>query len=354
MDPLETLETDQLRPGVTVAICCHNSAARLPETLRHLQAQQNAGLLAWEVLVINNASSDTTPQAARSTWPASMATPLRIVDEPKAGLSQARIRAFREARYEVISFIDDDNWVPPNWVEQIDEFFRTHPEITALGCGSEPVFEVPPPIWMKTIEGFYAIGSQHAFNGDITNQPGTLLWGAGLALRTQAARDILAQGFSFTLSGRKGKEMSTGEDTELCFSLRAAGARLWYKETPRLKHFIPKERLTLDYANRLFQGVGRASPWIDVCLLVLKGSPGVQLSKWKKTWTFLFLKALKNLLWYSLENGRSLLQKNRDIPKRLGLIVRIHSLFSLWKMKNGFHKTLAHLRDDSLKWRISA
>ena len=175
--------------SVSVIICCHNSAKRLPETLRHLAAQQVPAAIPWEVVVIDNASTDDTATLAPAIWPASALAPLRVVAEPQAGLRHARIRGIREARHEIISFIDDDNWVAPDWVQRVEALFA-NPEVGAAGGRSEAVTEIPPPPWFESIQELYAIGRQHPRDGDVTDASGTLLWGAGLNLRASAARHL--------------------------------------------------------------------------------------------------------------------------------------------------------------------
>ena len=57
-------------PAISVVICCHNSAAVLPPTLMHLAAQIVDPSVQWEVVVIDNASTDDTVQVATRAWPA--------------------------------------------------------------------------------------------------------------------------------------------------------------------------------------------------------------------------------------------------------------------------------------------
>ena len=99
--------------GVWVVLCCHNSAGRLPLTLAHLAAQQISPKLAWEVIVVDNASNDGTAEVAMKAWPEDAPVKLHVVHESQLGLSNARWRGFSQARYEVVSFIDDDNWCRP-------------------------------------------------------------------------------------------------------------------------------------------------------------------------------------------------------------------------------------------------
>jgi glycosyltransferase involved in cell wall biosynthesis len=278
--------------GVSVIICCHNSAQRLPETLRHLAAQRLSTDIPWEVVVIDNASTDDTAQTALRLWPSLSPAPLRVVSESKSGLSHARIRGIREARYEVISFIDDDNWAALDWIQRVHATFAHHPEIGALGGRIEAVCETTPPAWFEPVQTHYAVGKQYGQSGDITDATGTLLCGAGLTLRTGAVRKLLENGFVFMMSGRKGGRLTAGEDTELCFALRACGWRFWYDNELVLEHFIPQERLQWSYAVKLMRGLGESSPFIALYLFALNGPLPEAYPAWKKTWSFQFLKVL--------------------------------------------------------------
>lgn len=102
--------------SVSIVICCHNSAKRLPDTLKHLLIQEVPDNLQWEVIVVDNVSTDNTAQVARSLWPDDAPAPLQVVSEPEPGLSNARKRGFMEAKYELVSFVDDENWLAPDWV----------------------------------------------------------------------------------------------------------------------------------------------------------------------------------------------------------------------------------------------
>src|SRR5437867_4426773 len=136
--------------SVSVVICCHNSAQRLPETLGHLARQKFEASIPWEVIVVDNASTDETPKIARNCWPAQARSILRIVPEPQPGLSHARIRGFAEAKYAIVCFIDDDNWVCPDWVQTVAKTMSLHPEVGACGGRIEAVCEIEPPPWFET------------------------------------------------------------------------------------------------------------------------------------------------------------------------------------------------------------
>jgi len=83
------------RLGVSIVICCHNSARLLPKTLSHLKRQRVPDGLSWEVVIVDNASTDDTGRIARGCWAEGGPVCLRVIREPRLGLSYARERGFR-------------------------------------------------------------------------------------------------------------------------------------------------------------------------------------------------------------------------------------------------------------------
>lgn len=260
--------------------------------------QRSCGEMPWEVLLIDNASTDGTHEVALGCWPSHHPVPLRIVREPRVGLGYARECAISEARYDTLSFIDDDNWVCESWVKRVYDFFKSHRDAALLGGPSQPEFEKDPPVWFHAIRSFYAVGSQHAADGDVTDTSGTLLWGAGISVRKTAFEQLLRDGFAFECSGRMGGKLTAGEDSELCFVLRASGWRIYYDGGLELRHFIPNGRLSWSYARRLLEGLGNASPVLNAYRMALRGGEKRKASarRIKETWVIQSGKSLWNLI----------------------------------------------------------
>jgi glycosyltransferase involved in cell wall biosynthesis len=122
-------------------------------TLAHLAAQQVPEGIGFDVLLIDNASTDDTAATARRLWPADCRFPLRIAQEPNQGLSNARQRGMLEAGLEFINFIDDDNRVCPDWVHVVHDVLSNHPGLSACGGPSEAVIESQPLIGSATTRG---------------------------------------------------------------------------------------------------------------------------------------------------------------------------------------------------------
>lgn len=247
--------------GVSVVICCHNSACRLPQTLAHLAAQQVAAGVPWEVIVIDNASTDGTADVASQCWPSDAGARLRVVLEPVLGLNHARRRGIAESQYELISFVDDDNWVCAEWIQTVSDLMSKHEAAGACGGHSEAVCEVTAPAWFEQCNILLAVSPGSWQTGDVTET--RTLWGAGLTIRRAALDQLQRNGFEPLLVGRQGRMLNAGEDTELCLALRLAGWRLWYERGLRLKHFMPAGRLDWRYLRRIYRGSGMSSVGCD-------------------------------------------------------------------------------------------
>jgi glycosyltransferase involved in cell wall biosynthesis len=57
-----------MKSGVSVIICCYNSEKRIEEVLHHLDKQKDTNHFLWEIILVDNASTDNTAEIARNTW----------------------------------------------------------------------------------------------------------------------------------------------------------------------------------------------------------------------------------------------------------------------------------------------
>ena len=102
--------------NVSIAIATYNRAGELAKTLAGLALLDTAGCPDHEVLVIDNNSTDTTPEVVKQL--ASLfGGRLRYVREERQGLSHARNRAIEEAQFEIVAYLDDDVDVDPRWLQ---------------------------------------------------------------------------------------------------------------------------------------------------------------------------------------------------------------------------------------------
>ena len=279
-------------PGVTVAICCYNSASRLPETLRHLARQSNPRGIPWEVLVVDNASTDGTGEVALALWKEVGIAPLRVVDERRSGLQHARECARRNARFEILSLVDDDNWVCESWIDAAAAVMSERRDVAACSGPSEAVCEVGPPAWFARYAGCYAVGSQWARDPALAEERPTV-WGAGMTLRLAVWDRLCQAGYRSLLTDRLGQSLASGGDSELCLAFRLAGWKSYYDPRLRLRHFVPAQRLEWSYLRRLYRGFGASIT--DPYWFALGEGVG-NCPEYKQRWSWVFARQLWNWL----------------------------------------------------------
>jgi GT2 family glycosyltransferase len=132
-------------PKLSVLIATRNRASLLETALETIAAQEDAP--AWEAIVVDNGSSDETPELL-----ARLARHLPIValHEPRPGKSRAMNLALTAASGEFILFTDDDVRPSPRWFAELYAAWRAHPHADVF-CGPIiPEFPADTPAWVRT------------------------------------------------------------------------------------------------------------------------------------------------------------------------------------------------------------
>lgn len=101
-------ELSREAPLVSVIIASYNSAETIAETIASVQTQTHK---AWELLVIDDGSTDGSPEMVARL--ADAESRIRLIRQQNAGPSVARNRGVAEARGHYVAFLDsDDIWSP--------------------------------------------------------------------------------------------------------------------------------------------------------------------------------------------------------------------------------------------------
>jgi glycosyltransferase involved in cell wall biosynthesis len=244
--------------GVSVIICCYNSANRIKETLEALGAQEFENSIPWEIILVDNASTDNTAEIATAIWKEiNYGNNFRVVTEPTPGLANARKKGISEARFSILLFCDDDNHLCPNYAEGVYNILHNHPEIAACGGKGIPLFNTKEPAWFSAYHEAYAVGSQllNKENGKQLN-----LYGAGMAIQKQAFENLNKAGFASLLQDRTGTQLSSAGDTEMTYAFVLMGYQLHYTADLTFYHYLPPNRLTKKYLTKLFTAFGSDGP----------------------------------------------------------------------------------------------
>ena len=112
------------RPFVSVIIPVYNEEHLLPACLEALQQQDYDG--PYEIVVVDNACTDRSPEIARSMG-------VRVVSEPRKGVVNALRTGFAVTRGEIVACTDGDTRVPPDWLSRLVAAMTSQPNVVAAG-----------------------------------------------------------------------------------------------------------------------------------------------------------------------------------------------------------------------------
>src|ERR1700730_12170655 len=162
---------------LSVIICTHNRYDVLRDAIASVEAQECSADL-FELIIVDN----STDLNAQKTFLQNLniSCQHRLIVEPIPGLSRARNIGVRAAAASIVAFMDDDAEATRNWVSQILEAMRTHPQAAIAGGPVRPIWISPRPAWLhKSLEGYFSIvdrGSQVRSLGEGEWLGGTNIW----------------------------------------------------------------------------------------------------------------------------------------------------------------------------------
>ncbi|MGD1911530.1 MAG: hormogonium polysaccharide biosynthesis glycosyltransferase HpsE [Rivularia sp. (in: cyanobacteria)] len=241
---------------LTVAIPTYNGENRLPKVLDKLKEQINTEEINWEVIVVNNNSTDGTAKVVKQyqeNWLKDV--PLKYCFEEEQGFPFARQKAISQAKGELIGFLDDDNLPAKNWVKAAYKFSQNNSQVGAFSSKISGFFETEPSEELKQILFYLAIvdrGSQ-----PLMYEPRKKGFppGAGLVVRREVWQKCVPE--RLFLVGRAGASiMPAGEDVEALLYIYKAGWEIWYNPEMQIEHVIPAWRLQKTYLMRLMRSIG--------------------------------------------------------------------------------------------------
>ncbi|MFO0679926.1 MAG: glycosyltransferase family 2 protein [Polyangiaceae bacterium] len=200
----------------TVVICTRNRAAELEAALVGALDETRCADDA-RVLVVDNGSTDAT-RAVVLGYP-----DVRLLSEPRVGLSHARNLALREAPPGILVYLDDDAVPRKGWLEAICAPFAADPKVAAVGGRVLPSWRVDPPAWTNSdlIRSVFSL-LEHEDSFALNARTDAWLVGANFAVRTDA---LAAVGGFATRLGRRDSGLLSGEEELVVRRLKRRGRR---------------------------------------------------------------------------------------------------------------------------------
>lgn len=228
--------------SVTVVICTYNRADSLGRTLVSVAACDTPPTLDWEVLIVDNNSTDGTRELV-TEFCSRPPHRFRYVFERQQGLSHARNAGIREAQGEIVVFTDDDVTVEKSWLRNLVAPLAD-PEWAGAGGRIEPVWTSMCPDWLSPNEP-YALGPLVMFDrGPTSRELREAPFGANMAFRKWVFERH--GGFRADLGNRPGSEIRN-DDSEFGARILAAGERLRYEPAAIVYHPVAENRLQRSY-----------------------------------------------------------------------------------------------------------
>lgn len=238
------------KAGISVIICTYNGTSQLPQTLRHLALQQVPVEIDWEIIVVDNASTEDTAEVARTEWQQYHlpGVDFTVLNEPRPRKYYALEKGVNNAKYEYIIICDDDNRLNDNYVARAYQTINSNTQFAAVGGQGIAVADQDIPAWFEQYQHIYAVGKPAVTSGDLSAKG--YLWGAGMVFRKSLYQKANHQVPSLLL-GPNQNESARAEDVELCMRFLLVGYLLYYDEGLVFSHHISSDRLTETYRDKL-------------------------------------------------------------------------------------------------------
>jgi GT2 family glycosyltransferase len=230
-------------PAVTLVVPTAGRAAYLEVTLDSLRRQRTG--TAHEILVIDDGATDATPEVAERFG-------ARLIRHgERRNLNVGRNTGVREARADLVAFLDDDVFVPPGWLDALVEGAARYPDAEAFGGPIRPRLEGNPPRSCGREKP--PITALDLGDEDVETE---MVWGANFAVR-RSAFERIGQ-FDET------RDRLHGDEEDWLLRLRAAGGRIMYLAGAGLDHRRDADDSTLTALSRVAFERGRAARETDL------------------------------------------------------------------------------------------
>ena len=239
---------------ISIIICTYNREKYIRPLLESI-VKNDYPTTDYEIVLVDNNCTDNTHGVCEQFAAAHKEVAFRYVIEPEQGLSAARNKGIKEAKGDIIIYVDDDALVDTDYIRQYAEHFATYPETMAAGGPIEPLYETKEPSWMSPYTKALLTAWMN-YGNQVREYPNGRYPGGGNAAYRKEVFDKV--GLFNTELGRKGNLLLASEEKDIFDKMKVLGMKVLYLPTPVLHHCIPQAKLEEDYFNRLTLQIGRS------------------------------------------------------------------------------------------------
>lgn len=257
---------------ITVLLATHNGADTIGRTLEAMSLLE-APPGGWEIIVVNNASTDKTQSLVRE-WQDRL--PLTFLLEPRLGKSKAINMGLAQAKGELIVMTDDDVLPDRNWLREWHRVAGAWPALDVFGGAIVPEFGDHPPRWPLPRASLTILYGQTPDRPESEIAPSDIA-GANLAVR----RHVFEKGLRFDESFLIGTQGLMGEDTNFVRTAFERGHRVGFTPAARLRHIIHGNQTSWLWIMRRFFRYGSAVAWAEANENQSAGGRGPAFPRWR-------------------------------------------------------------------------
>ena len=238
---------------LSIVICSYNRAQYIGDALDSLY-KQTTSLSDFEILLVDNNSTDGTPEVYKSWREIHPEGNFQYLTEHQQGASFARNTGAAHAQSDWLCFMDDDAVAFPDFVANIIKHTQEKPTIVGFGGKIIPKYIPEKPVWMS----YYV--SSLVGNFDYSPVPCAFKKGKyPLESNMVIKKSVFDQigGFNTTLPGVMGTLRIGGEGKELFYKVIGLGEEIYYDPNIIVYHVVETNKLTKEYLYRVASGIGR-------------------------------------------------------------------------------------------------
>ena len=237
---------------LTVIICTYNRDKYIGNLLESI-ARNDFPRDQYEILLVDNNCTDSTSSVCEQFAARHPDVNFRYAREYEQGLSAARNKGIREAKGDILLYVDDDALVDEHYMSDYADFFASHPEVMAAGGPIEPFYETAEPTWMTRYTKALLCGWLNYGDKVRPFPSGRYPGGGNAAYRREVFERV---GFFNTSLGRKGTSLMASEEKDIFDKMSSLGMQVRYLPGPVLHHIIPQTKLERPYFDKLTLQIG--------------------------------------------------------------------------------------------------
>ena len=236
---------------ISATICSYNRARFVIKAIESIFNQDFDKNL-YEVIVVDNNSTDNVIELLAAYKAAHPDYNFSYYTETNQGVAHTRTRCAKEAKGEIIAYLDDDSTAEPGWLKGMATFFDEQPEVYSVGGKISPLFLTGIPNWFSKY--FWGLVGSFDQGPQVKQLKGERYpCGANMAFRKAAFDKI---GYFNTALGRSGKGLLATEEKDIYKRVLAAGYKVYYLPHVSVIHAVEANKFDVNYVKRNSMGIG--------------------------------------------------------------------------------------------------